>query len=123
MFYVVNLDKGRISILAVVFAGFILVAFATGYRIGKIKSDDAAFKDTPPAHLPGPDSIKKTENETVFTSPRNSASSSLTEEPPMKEVRTEKKVDEEEKPKQKTKKKKKKKKQEESVKLSNTGKN
>ena len=34
-FYIVNLDRNRIMVLSIVFIGFILIAFATGFRFGK----------------------------------------------------------------------------------------
>ena len=36
-FYIINLDRNRILILGVLFVGFILIAFATGFRFGKVQ--------------------------------------------------------------------------------------
>ncbi|HNJ05886.1 MAG TPA: hypothetical protein PLB73_16615, partial [Leptospiraceae bacterium] len=34
IFYVINLDRGRILVLSVLVTGFMLISFATGYRFG-----------------------------------------------------------------------------------------
>jgi len=44
-FYIINLDRSRIITLAILFVGFILAAFATGYRSGKKKVPSMAGAD------------------------------------------------------------------------------
>lgn len=52
-FYVVNLDKSRILVIGLLFLGFILTAYATGYRVGqKPVADLDKPRDTQPLSLP-----------------------------------------------------------------------
>ncbi len=45
VFYVINLDKSRILYLTVIFTGLLLIAFATGYRMGTASAPPAAMPE------------------------------------------------------------------------------
>lgn len=54
-FYIINLDRGRITTLAILLIGFILVSFATGYRFGNNgPQKGAVLSDRPQIDRPGP---------------------------------------------------------------------
>ncbi len=52
-FYVVNLDKSRILVIGLLFLGFVLTAYATGYRVGqKPVADLERPRDREPLSMP-----------------------------------------------------------------------
>lgn len=53
-FYVINLDRNRILMLAVVMVGFVLIAFATGMRYGRAGTPSVShLQDEPPLKTTG----------------------------------------------------------------------